>query len=199
MVIFGVAEHDAANPGPYPQFADVMARHAEETARQSADCPGGGDAFCRAATVWSDTTRAWSGLSWRRKLDLVNSHFNRMPYSADEANWQQTDYWTTPHQFVQHGGDCEDYAIAKYFALRQLGFDADSLRIVIAVDERRRVLHAVLVVHVQGETFLLDSLQPDVGTPEDATQYTPLMSLNEHGRWYFFEARGAANLALSPE
>ena len=48
---------------------------------------------------------------------------------------------------MRMSGDCEDYAIAKFFALRQLGFGAEQMRIVILWDEIRGIGHAVLAVY----------------------------------------------------
>ena len=51
----------------------------------------------------------------------------RTTYLEDLANYGLPDYWATPLQFLDRDGDCEDYAIAKFVSLRELGFAADEL------------------------------------------------------------------------
>ena len=53
--------------------------------------------------------------------------------------WGVMDYWETPAEFFQKSGDCEDFAIAKYFALRDLGFPASQMRIVVLKDTLRNL------------------------------------------------------------
>ena len=51
-------------------------------------------------------------------LGSVNTFFNRLPFVADMAHWGVEDYWASPAEtFASNGGDCEDFSIAKYFAL----------------------------------------------------------------------------------
>src|SRR3546814_5921012 len=59
---------------------------------------------------------------------------------------------------MKRSGDCEDYAIAKFFVLRDLGYTGEQLRIVILMDRIRRVGHAVLAVYALGDILILDSL-----------------------------------------
>src|ERR1700753_3221158 len=67
--------------------------------------------------------------SRRDQLNAVNQWANARPYVEDRVNWGVPDYWETPAQFLAHGGDCEDYAIAKYFSLVKLVFSPHDLRI----------------------------------------------------------------------
>lgn len=64
------------------------------------------------------------------KLKNVNDFFNQITYKSDAITWGTKDYWATPFEFMGRGaGDCEDYAIAKYFSLIKLGVPDDKLRI----------------------------------------------------------------------
>src|SRR5690349_14968492 len=55
-------------------------------------------------------------------LTTINVYFDRVRYMTDIAHWGMDDYWSTPAEFIaSNAGDCEDYAIAKYFALKELG------------------------------------------------------------------------------
>ena len=109
-------------------------------------------------------------------LQAVNEHYNREPYVSDQENYGVSGYWATPDEFLKNGGDCEDYAIAKYFALRSLGFT--EMRIV-AYTRPTGQGHAVLVVKLDGWEWSLDN-----GTDEVKTfTATPVYSANADGYW----------------
>ena len=79
------------------------------------------------------------------QLRAVNRHFNSFRYRSDRDLWGQEDHWATPEELLRAGaGDCEDLAIAKYFALRRLGIPAERLRITYVRDRRRRGSHMLL-------------------------------------------------------
>ena len=66
--------------------------------------------------------------SEKEKLIAVNDFFNNVRYAKDITLYKRKDYWATPWEFLGHDmGDCEDYVIAKYFALRYLGIDSKKL------------------------------------------------------------------------
>ena len=117
-------------------------------------------------------------------LDAVNRWANNHPYVEDWANWGLPDYWETPKEFLTRGGDCEDFAIIKYFTLRRLGFDANDLRIMIVNDTNLQIYHAVLAVRQKdGEPLILDNQAKDVIPASVASQYHLIYSLNETGWW----------------
>lgn len=118
------------------------------------------------------------------QLDLVQQRLNRVPYRDDRTNWHQVDYWATPAEFLRKGGDCEDYAIAKYFALRAAGWRADDLRVMLTHRRGDFVGHAYLIVHLADGWLVLDN--------RAAIPYRPLgpvddlwagYSLNEASLW----------------
>lgn len=86
-------------------------------------------------------------------------------------------------QFLRHSGDCEDYAIAKYVTLRQLGFAADQLRLVVLRDTVRDLTHAVLAVYHEDEVYILDNLSRLVVRQAEVPHYVPYYSINETTRW----------------
>ncbi len=64
------------------------------------------------------------------RLRLANNFFNAARFTTDPAVWQQQDYWATPIEFlIKDAGDCEEFAIAKYFTLSRMGIAEDALRI----------------------------------------------------------------------
>ncbi|MDQ6966781.1 MAG: transglutaminase-like cysteine peptidase, partial [Mariprofundaceae bacterium] len=69
----------------------------------------------------------------KAKPDIIysaNRFFNRVHFVSDNTHWGRADYWATPVEFLAtNGGDCEDFSIAKYFTLRELGVPDEQLRI----------------------------------------------------------------------
>ena len=64
---------------------------------------------------------------------------------SDKNNWKTDDYWATPFEFLASGaGDCEDYVIAKYFTLRQLGVKKEQLKLTYARLTKTNQAHMVL-------------------------------------------------------
>ncbi len=101
-----------------------------------------------------------------RRVRLINGFVNHRRYRVDRRI-ESTDslntahklrtHWSTLMEFLRRGGDCEDYASAKYFLLRELGVPANELRIVVTTERRVRGNHAVVAwQHPGGEVWLLD-------------------------------------------
>lgn len=158
------------------------------------DVTGRGNAFERCVAddrqCTSPTLKSWrtlihsaTGLSRREKIKVVNEFFNRWPYKRDPEVYGVSEYWATPDEFMARSGDCEDYSIAKYFALRQLGFAKEDLRVVILMDRIRAIGHAVLAVYHEGDILILDSLSNLITSHERYRHYVPQYSMNETTRW----------------
>ena len=87
--------------------------------------------FARQRVIdWQALIRENHNLPEQEKLNRVNAFFNaNVQFIDDQALWDKKDYWATPIETLSiGGGDCEDYAIAKYFTLKQLGVDENKLR-----------------------------------------------------------------------
>ena len=100
----------------------------------------------------------------QEKLEIVNTYMNSLPWISDSDLWNSDDYWATPFEtIISYGGDCEDFAIAKYGLLRLLGIPESKLGFayVLTPDKRR---HIVLVYTDSPGTdsMVLDSQYPDV-------------------------------------
>lgn len=79
------------------------------------------------------------------KLEKVNAFFNQMQFVSDEVLWKQKDYWATRMEFIGRGaGDCEDFVIAKYFTLKQLGISTDKLFFTYVKAVKFQQAHMVL-------------------------------------------------------
>lgn len=136
-----------------------------------------------APAAWNAFLATLQGKPRREQIDAVNHWANQQPYVEDTANWGVADYWETPGEFLAHGGDCEDFAIAKYFSLARLGVPADDLRIVIVKDQALGVFHAVLAVRDQDQTLLLDNQLAEAAPLSAVPQYQMVYAINTQGWW----------------
>lgn len=65
------------------------------------------------------------------KVRNINAYFNQYRYRKDEYNWKNIEYWASFQEFIGKGrGDCEDYALAKYYSLRKLGVPISKLKLL---------------------------------------------------------------------
>jgi len=83
-----------------------------------------------------------------KKLNTVNTWVNFIRYKSDMKVYGVSDYWATLYEFVGKGkGDCEDYTIAKYYILKELGVDPKKLKFTYVIYKNRKgqkVSHMVL-------------------------------------------------------
>src|SRR5262249_15718653 len=93
------------------------------------------DALCRqhcGSHAWQRLIADLRRLPHAVQIVAVQQLLNQVPYRDDLTNWHKLDYWATPDEFLSKGGDCEDYAIAKYFALRAAGWSPADLRVMLS-------------------------------------------------------------------
>jgi predicted transglutaminase-like cysteine proteinase len=124
-------------------------------------------------------------LPLRERVIRVNDTFNRVAYVTAVQNWNNPGYWETPFEFLAHGGQCQDYAIAKYLALLESGVPEDKLRFVVLRVTSRGIDHAVTVVSVDDEDLVLDNLDLDIKPAKQVRNYAPYYALNDRGWWMF--------------
>lgn len=126
------------------------------------------------------------------KLDALNQFFNRRILSREDVEvWGQVDYWASPLEMMEKGaGDCEDFAIAKYFSLVALGMPVQKLRLVYV---RAQIggaggtvqAHMVLAYYAapNAEPLILDNLITDVRPASRRPDLSPVFSFNSEGLW----------------
>lgn len=135
------------------------------------------------------------GLEETLKLKVVNDFVAETPFYCDPVMWCLEDYWAKPLEFLAgDGGDCEDFAIAKYYALRALGVPDEKLRIVYA-NYRQGAFsgaHMVLAYYptLDGDPLILDNINPDVLPGSRRADLTPVFSFNTEGLWSAKELKG---------
>jgi predicted transglutaminase-like cysteine proteinase len=108
-------------------------------------------------------------------MTTINSSVNHLiRYRADRA-----DVWSTPVETATRGaGDCEDFAIAKLWLLRSIGYTAEQLQLVVLKDTRHNAYHAVLAVHLNGQSYILDNLSSRVLPDGVLKNYVPIESFS---------------------
>ena len=127
--------------------------------------------------------KAWSE---RAKLRLVNDFMNKTPFVEDIVHWKQEDYWATPIEFLStNGGDCEDFAIAKYFTLRALGIADANLGITYVIRKRTNKAHMVLAYFPApgSEPLILDNERRTIQPASRRTDLVPVYRFNASGIW----------------
>lgn len=132
-----------------------------------------------------------------RKLELVNRFFNALPFVSDQEHWGKLDYWATPLEFLAtNGGDCEDFAIAKYLTLREIGVPAERLRITYVKTMTLNQAHMVLTYYPtpDAEPLVLDNLQPDIKPASQRQDLIPVYSFNGDNLWVAKELTGRSQL-----
>lgn len=123
------------------------------------------------------------------KLQRVNQWWNqRLRFDSDQAIWGQADYWATPLEALAAGAaDCEDYSIAKYSSLLELGVAENKLRLVYvrARLEESVQAHMVLAYYPSpsAEPWVLDNLNGQLLPASQRPDLTPLFSFNAAGVW----------------
>lgn len=170
-------------------LADISAKWSELQSRLLAD--DGAAAACRAnQATCSEAARRYLAIvdvgrkrEGRVRLGWINRAVNMAvrPVS-DWAQYGLADFWASPLQTLANGaGDCEDYAILKYVALRELGILPDDLRLVIVQDDKHEVGHAVVAVRYEQRWLILDNRTMAILNAEDVSHYRPLFALDQQG------------------
>jgi predicted transglutaminase-like cysteine proteinase len=118
-----------------------------------------------------------------QQMQAVNQWMNRIRYVEDIVNYGMVDYWATPLEFLAHDGDCEDFAIAKYISMRELGFPHSDMRILVLNDLNLRIPHAILIVYQSGRAYVLDNQIAQVVPTDIIRHYQPIFSINEEAWW----------------
>ncbi|MDD2885533.1 MAG: transglutaminase-like cysteine peptidase [Dechloromonas sp.] len=135
-------------------------------------------------------------------LRKVNTFFNQVPYFNDIRHWRVEDYWATPVEMLgTFGGDCEDYSIAKYLSLKELGIPIERLRITYVRAKNIGESHMVLAYYPKpdAEPLILDNLIPELRPASQRTDLEPVYSFNDDDLWLASGASrkgGASNVRL---
>jgi predicted transglutaminase-like cysteine proteinase len=178
--LFGSVEYASGDLQGFRKWQRMLASSAEELK------------LCRGGSCderWRGIVDDARGYTLMGQLQKINRYINSKPYVPDTSNWGSSDYWATPLEFLRKGGDCEDYAIAKYMVLRHLGASTRDMRIVVLRDLNTSAEHAVLAVYIDGIPYILDSRTEAIRSSTSIANYQPIYSINEHGWWLHRDTR----------
>lgn len=189
--LFGYSSRAATGLKNFPKWAMAIERHLKNDSATGLICRGNVFRNCMSGE-WKDYLDSISGDERLQQIRSVHERMNRTTYRLDINNYAQSDYWASPNQFFHLDRDCEDYAIAKYFSLRALGFQEATLRIVVLDDLNLGIPHAVLVVLLDGKFYVLDNQISQVVNERVIRHYRPIYALNESGWWLYYRSTKAA-------
>jgi len=179
---FGMPTAAAFPSGVSVKWADLQSRLLTEE-RVLAACRTGESACPAAARRFLSIVELGRQRQGRALLGWINRAVNLgvRPLS-DWAQYGVEDYWSTPLETLNSGaGDCEDYAIVKYVALRESGIGPDDLRLVIVRDIKDQTSHAVLAVRYEEKWLILDNRTLVMVNAEQVRHYYPLLVLDQRG------------------
>jgi predicted transglutaminase-like cysteine proteinase len=179
--LFGAGEIVHPPATDFAKWTETIARYERERSQERALCAAGDCTLVR----WREFLETLRGKDALTQLKAVNAHLNRIPYRTDHENYGADDYWATPREFFARGGDCEDYAIAKYLSLKALGWPAERLRVAVVHDNARDLVHAALIAYHGGDAYVLDIEITEVTDHRNIARYLPIFSISENGWWSY--------------
>lgn len=145
-----------------------------------------GQAAIQRLESWQQMISQSRNLTDINKLKAVNRFFNQMRFISDQKHWGQEDFWATPVEFMASGGgDCEDFSIAKYFTLRELGIDDSKMRITYVRALKLNQAHMVLSFFSKPdkEPLILDNLIDEIKPASQRKDLKPVYNFNGDGLW----------------
>lgn len=145
-----------------------------------------GEQAAKRLNAWQALLDSSRNLSEAKKLEEVNIFFNRLEFVSDQKHWGKEDFWATPVEFLASGGgDCEDFSIAKYFTLRELGVADERLRITYVKSLRLNQAHMVLSYYPasEKEPLVLDNLEGKIMPASQRKDLIPVYNFNGDGLW----------------
>ncbi len=170
--------------------------------RQSAQRQGGQTP--ESVRALTDLVAQLSAQDDETRLQQINQFFNRRVTFRDDIDvWGQIDYWSTPIEMFGRGaGDCEDYAIAKYFSLIAAGVAPARLRLVYVKASLNgpggssQQAHMVLAYYPatgSSDPSILDNLVGEIRPASRRPDLAPVFSFNAEGLWTGTQGPGAGD------
>lgn len=166
----------------------------------------------RAYNLATSLNQLVSQLSQQReaeKLVQINHFFNQhIDYGEDIFVWGTKDYWASPLETIgRKAGDCEDFTIAKYVFLKQLGVANEKLRLTYVKARLNQGGRTVVRAHMvlsyyatpRSEPLILDNLIPQIKPASQRRDLTPVFTFNDKGLWVgnSNQRKGSASTHLS--
>ncbi|MFT6916005.1 MAG: putative transglutaminase-like cysteine proteinase [Motiliproteus sp.] len=136
--------------------------------------------------AWRDMVQQGPESSEGETLAKVNRFFNQLAWIEDPVLWGEADYWATPLEFLgANGGDCEDFSIAKYLTLIELGIDEQKLRISYVKSIRYNQAHMVVTYYATPSSMplVLDNIDGEIKPADQRPDLIPVYSFNGKSLW----------------
>ncbi|WP_306460955.1 transglutaminase-like cysteine peptidase [Neptunomonas phycophila] len=159
-----------------------------------------GEEAKRRLIAWQNLIKESADLPEKEKLARVNNFFNQVRFLDDIDHWKQKDYWATPLEFlISNGGDCEDFSIAKYYTLRELGVDIDKMSIAYVKALELNQAHMVLTYYDTPSSvpLVLDNLIADIKPASQRPDLLHVYSFNGDNLWLSKKGRRAQLVGTS--
>ena len=138
---------------------------------------------------WRKLVNSLTDSSDPERMKRINNFFNQqIQFGEDITIWGQLDYWATPIETLgRSAGDCEDFAIAKYFSLLQVGVQPDKLRLIYVRAKTGTTdatqAHMVLAYYAtpDAEPLIMDNLIGEIRPASRRPDLVPVFSFNSTG------------------
>ncbi|HAS6346455.1 TPA: sulfate adenylyltransferase [Vibrio vulnificus] len=157
-----------------------------------------GERAGQRVNTWREYIDLFKLLDEQEKLEGINDFFNQLYFVNDIDLWGQKDYWATPLEFLgSNAGDCEDFTIAKYFSLIELGVSDNKLRLVYVKAIELNQFHMVLAYYKtpSSEPLILDNINPKIMQASKRLDLLPIYSFNGKNLWLMKSANTSGQLA----
>ncbi|WP_040431046.1 transglutaminase-like cysteine peptidase [Chitiniphilus shinanonensis] len=170
----------------WPVFSEINVERMEQVLQTRF-----GQKPLRVFQAWRQAVATARSLPEPERMQTINDFFNRnLAFVDDQVLWGEVDYWATPLESLgKGGGDCEDFAIAKYFSLIEAGMDSAKLRLTYVKariggpDSKVTQAHMVLTYYAtpQAEPLVLDNLIGEIRPASRRPDLLPVFSFNRDG------------------
>lgn len=119
----------------------------------------------------------------KKKLIYTNQYLNTLNGKFDSDKDPNVDYWSTRGEFLlRGGGDCEDYVIAKYYTLKDLGIDENKMALLVVKERYSKQYHMVLGVwQNKNNPLILDNLSFRILPLRKRVDLVPIECMNKNG------------------
>ena len=179
-----------AESGAWPAWTEMLSRHGAQFDGLQ------GCLDDKAACSWRTKSlhvvlAQGAALPREKQIQLINRYVNRKRYNKDRrkivrdenGSFSIPSHWATLLEFLEKGGDCEDFATAKYLLLRHFGFAPENMRIVVVYDRSHRSHHAVLAMRFDAQTTWLLDTDNRIYRSRRPGGYRYVYAVNELGIW----------------
>lgn len=195
LMLWGVALASA------PLHASQLSTYLADPQLQAKLADVYGQGAVKRAQAYARLLSPRAGTTDQQKITLVNNYFNNLTYSVDPRLWGMDDYWANPIEFIgARGGDCEDYSIAKYYTLMELGVEEKKLRLAYVKAVKFNQFHMVTLYFPtpKSDPLVLDNINGRILPGSQRTDLLPVYSFDAKSIWVM-KSRREGTLAGSAD